>query len=95
MATNGKPTRKEIEMWRRRSDSNAQGAINMENLAKAAGREVNMLKGQVARLNAELLAAQNSLTVLSQDATTRYDAANRAAQEYREKLIANGINPDQ
>jgi hypothetical protein len=95
MATNGKPTRKEVEQWRRRSDSHAQASINMENLAKAAGRECQRLEGELKRMSNELLAAQNSLMVLSEDATTRYDAANRAAQEYRERLIANGIDPDQ
>jgi len=94
MTTNGRPTRKEVEQWRRRSDSHAQAAINMENLAKAAGREVQKLEGMVLRLNAELLAAHNSLVVLSEDSSTRYDAANRAAQEYREKLVAHGIDPD-
>jgi len=94
MATNGRPTRKEVERWRKRSDSHAIAATNMENMAKAAGREVQRLEGTVLRLNAELLAAHNSLMVLSEDGNTRYDAANAEVQRLRELCIAGGIDPN-
>ena len=94
MAINGRPTREDYDNIRRLSNSHAIAAQNMEELAKAAGREVDRLNGEVARLNAELLAAQNSLLLISEDSHTRYKAANEAAQEYREKLIAHGIDPD-
>jgi hypothetical protein len=94
MAINGNPTREDYDNIRRLSNSHAIAAQNMENLAKAAGREVERLTGEIARLNAELLAAQNSLMLLSADGTTRYDAANDEVQRLRELCIANGIDPN-
>jgi hypothetical protein len=70
-------------------------ATNMENLANAAGREVNRLQGEVRRLSAELLAEQSTRTVLAEDAQTRYNAQNEEVQRLRELCIANGIDPNQ
>ena len=89
------PTVEEMVNLRARKDSYAEANIKLLNDSLASQAEITRLNNDLARLSAELEAANATMQIVLNDNNTRYRSAGDEVERLRGLLKKHGIDPDE
>jgi len=89
------PTVEEMVNLRARKDSYAEANIKLLNDSLASQAEITRLNNDLARLAAQLEAANTTMQIVVDDNNTRYRAAGDEVERLRKLLKKHGIDPDE
>jgi len=86
-----RPTREEHDALRRRHDAMTDAVLDLQIRLSSMRTELETVKADRARLEAQVNALQATLQTLGTDNNSRYDASNREVERLRTLLKANGV----